>query len=218
MFLIVSGGDAPSPEFLKSRAERAVKIIAADRGAEYCLQAGVRPDFVVGDMDSLSRAALGRVQSSGVTLVRHSREKDETDTELALDLAIDQGAVEVEMLACTGNRFDHTLANIHLLRAARRRGVEAWILSESFKIFLVDSCARLDGMEGATLSLLPLSLEVKGIQLTGFRWDLSDASMEVGSPCGVSNRVVSPEAVIRVEEGMLVAELFFPSKRQAGNG
>jgi hypothetical protein len=42
--------------------------------------------------------------------------------------------------------------------------------------------------------------------------------MEVGSPCGVSNRVVSPEAVIRVEEGVLVAELFFPSKRQAGNG
>lgn len=218
MFLIVSGGDAPSPDFLKSRAEGALKIIAADRGAGYCLRAGVRPDFVVGDMDSLSPADLGRLQASGVPLERHSREKDETDTELALNLAISQGAAEVEMLACTGDRFDHTLANIHLLLAARRRGVEAWILSESFKIFLVDSQARLTGMEGATLSLLPLSFEVKGISLSGFRWDLSGASMEVGSPVGISNRVVSLEAVIRVEEGVLVAELFFPSKPRAGNG
>lgn len=217
MFLIVSGGDAPDPVFLRARAEKASMIIAADKGADYCLNAGVKPDLVVGDMDSISRAARDEAEKSGIPLKKHSPEKDETDTRLALDVAMDLGARRIEMIACIGDRFDHGLANVHLLHAARRRDVEAWVLTPSCRIFLVDSRAEIAGMKGATLSLLPLTMVVRGITLSGFRWPLRDAVMEVGNPYGVSNRVISEDALIQVREGVLIAVLFFP-KPGMGNG
>ncbi len=210
MFLIVSGGDAPDPVFLLARAKKARMIIAADRGAGYCLRAGVRPDVVVGDMDSISPSARREVERSGVPLIQHSTEKDQTDTQLALDIALDRGAGCIEMVACTGDRFDHSLANVHLLYAALKAGVDAAILAPSHRIFLVDSEAGIDGMKGAILSLLPLSLEAKGVILSGFQWPLEDAVMEVGNPYGISNRIVSEQARIHVREGVLVAVLLFP--------
>jgi len=210
MFLIVSGGDAPDPAFLQARAEKARMIIAADRGAGYCLRAGVRPDIVVGDMDSISPAALREVERSGIPFIQHSPEKDKTDTQLALDIALDRGTSCIEMVACTGDRFDHSLANVHLLYAALKAGVDAAITAPSHRIFLVDSDAGIDGMKGAVLSLLPLSLEVRGVSLSGFQWPLEDAVMEVGNPYGISNRIISEQARIRVREGVLVAVLFPP--------
>ncbi|MFA5654573.1 MAG: thiamine diphosphokinase, partial [Desulfomonilia bacterium] len=207
MFLIVSGGDAPDPAFLQARAEKARMIIAADRGAGYCLRAGVRPDVVVGDMDSISPAARREAERSGIPFIRHSTEKDKTDTQLALDIALDRGASCIEMLACIGDRFDHSLANVHLLYAALKAGVDAAILTPSHRIFLVDSAAGIEGMKGALLSLLPLSLEVRGVCLSGFQWPLKDAVMEMGNPYGISNRVVSEQARICVREGVLAAVL-----------
>jgi thiamine pyrophosphokinase len=125
MILIVSGGDAPAPDFLKGRAEKAGKVIAADRGAEYCLAAGIRPDLVVGDMDSVSPSVLRELSEAGTTLKRHAPEKDETDTRLALDEALAMGGRSIEILAGTGSRIDHSLANIHLFFCPlrRRRGL-----------------------------------------------------------------------------------------------
>lgn len=192
-------------------------IIAADRGAGYCLRAGVKPDVVVGDMDSISPAARREAERSGIPFIQHSTEKDKTDTQLAMDIALNRGAGCIEMLACTGDRFDHSLANVHLLYAALKAGVDAEILAPSHRIFLVDSEAGIDGMNGAVLSLLPLSLEVRGVCLSGFQWPLKGAVMEVGNPYGISNRIVSEQARIRVREGVLVAVLFFPERR-SGSG
>ncbi len=72
-------------------------------------------------------------------------------------------------------------------------------------------------MSGCTLSLLPLTMEVHGLTLTGFRWPLKDASMRMGDPYGISNRIVSDEACIEVRTGVLIGVLFF-RKVSAENG
>lgn len=216
MFLIVAGGDAPDNVFLQARAAKARVVIAADRGAQYCLNAGVRPDLVVGDMDSLPPEVFEEVKKSGIPFQKHDACKDETDTQLALHAALSQGARSIEMLASTGDRIDHTLANIHLLYAAHVRGVDACILSPDSRIFLIDSLSTISGMKGALVSLLPLSKEVKGISLSGFQWNLEDASMEIGNPYGISNRLVSDEARIQVRAGALIAVLYFPAPCSGG--
>jgi thiamine pyrophosphokinase len=60
-------------------------------------------------------------------------------------------------------------------------------------------------MKGATVSLLPLGMRATGIRLSGFRWPLEDAVMNLGDPYGISNVVTGDEAEIRVGEGMLIA-------------
>jgi thiamine pyrophosphokinase len=204
MFLIVTGGEAPESAFLRERAGMARKVIAADRGAQYCLNAGVTPDLVVGDMDSLPANAYRRIRDLGVALKVHPAMKDETDTSLALEEAISLGADEVELIAATGDRFDHSLANVHLLYSALLRKVDACIVSPRQRIFLVDEAAAIRGMKGATVSLLPLTMEAGGVTLTGFRWLLQDAVMHLGNPYGISNVVTADEARVTVREGVLV--------------
>jgi len=202
--LIVSGGDAPGDELLKDRAAHARKIIAADKGARYCLDAGVVPDIVVGDMDSIDSASLEQLLARDVRLVEHSRDKDQTDTQLALDMAVLDSALKVEMLAACGDRFDHSLANVHLLYSALSRGVEAEIISSSQRIFLVDKECIVPGSKGQTISLLPLTMRVEGICLSGFRYDLNSASMEIGNPYGISNVITSDKSWIRIGCGILI--------------
>ena len=204
MFLIVSGGDAPGNELLKNRAAHARRIIAADKGAQYCLSAGVIPDIVVGDMDSISSNSLEQLLKRDVRLVKHPADKDQTDTQLALDLAMLGGADKVEMLAACGDRFDHGIANVHLLYYALSHGVEAEILSASQRIFLVDKKCIIRGSKGQTISLLPLTMRVEGIYLSGFLYDLENARMEVGKPYGISNIITSDESGIRIGEGILI--------------
>lgn len=205
MFLIVTGGEPPSRGLITERASRAECIIASDRGAAYCLEAGIVPHLVVGDMDSLDEDSLRRLDASGVECRRFSADKDRTDTEIALREALERGARRIEILGAVGDRLDHTLANVHLLCLAFRHGVPAYIVTDSQTVFLVGSRATLEHSRGATVSFLPLTERVEGIALDGFAYDLHDAVMEIGTPFGVSNVVRKPLARVGVKKGMLLA-------------
>jgi thiamine pyrophosphokinase len=205
MFLIVAGGEPPGSTLLRARAREAAMLIAADRGARYCLDAGVTPGLVVGDMDSLDHEMIERLAASGVEVKRFSADKDKTDTEIAFDEAVLRGAKRIEILGALGGRLDHALANIHLLYAALRRGIAARIVSETQQVFLVDSSAAFTESVGRTVSFLPLTERVEGITLEGFRYELANASMEMGKPCGVSNVVEGEEARLTLKSGILIA-------------
>ena len=177
MFLIVTGGEPPSKSLIKDKASRAAWIIAADRGAGYCLDAGIVPHLVVGDRDSLEEGDLERIEASGIEYRWFSPDKDRTDTEIALREALHRGARHIEILGAVGDRFDHTLANVHLLNMAFRQGVPAIIITDSQQIFLVGSRATLEHSQGCTVSFLPLTETVRGIVLDGFAYELEDGVM-----------------------------------------
>ncbi len=205
MFLIVTGGEPPGKGLITDKASLAERIIAADRGAEYCLDAGVIPHLVVGDRDSLGDGVLRRIEASGIECRWFSPDKDQTDTEIALREALLTGARLIEILGAVGDRFDHTLANVHLLYMAFRHGVPAFITTDSQLIFLVGSRASLEHAQGRIVSFLPLTERVAGIVLDGFAYELDDGVMEIGRPYGVSNVVLEPQASVRVRDGVLLA-------------
>ena len=205
MFLIVAGGEPPGKELLQELALKAGMVVAADKGAQYCLAGGITPGLVVGDMDSLDRESLDALSAMGVEMKRLSTDKDLTDTEAALDESMLRGARHVEILGALGGRIDHTLANIHLLRKALAHGVRARITSETQEIFLVDSSETIHGCRGRTVSFLPLTEKVEGVSLKGFRYELEDAVMEIGRPYGISNVVTAEKGFIKVGGGVLLA-------------
>ena len=204
MFLIVTGGDPPGRDLLVGLSRKAGMIIAADKGSLYCLEAGVTPHLVVGDLDSAPSDISGKLADLGVEIKRFSTRKDSTDTQIALDEAINRGAEDVEIVGAFGDRFDHVLANVHLLRRALKAGVRARIVSDAQQVFLVDSEYIIKDRQGSTVSFLPLTEAVDGITLDGFAYGLTDANMEIGSPYGVSNVVLEPHARVRVKSGILV--------------
>lgn len=200
--LIVLGGDAPGVQLLYRCAENADLVIAADRGLEAFAGTGLKPDLLLGDMDSVSEEVLLRMQED-TEVERLPVVKDDTDGVHALDVAIARGAKEITLLGALGGRMDHALANLMLLVRAHRAGTRAQILSERERIALVDGQAVLHGAKGDTVSLLPLGM-AKGVTLTGFFYPLREHELDSGYPLGISNVVTEETACVSVCEGDLL--------------
>ena len=101
-------------------------VIAADGGLLKAAAAGVKPDVVVGDFDSVPAGAVEAAEADGVEVIRYPTSKDESDTELAVREAIRRGATDVEIAgALGGQRIDHTLANLLLLASVDIGGLLA---------------------------------------------------------------------------------------------
>ena len=124
-------------------------VLAADRGLEAFHFAGLTPDMLIGDMDSVAPEVLARYEGK---LAEHrlSCIKDDTDGVDALDVAIRRKADRVTFLGALGGRLDNALANLMLLVRAHRRGVFAQILAQGVRIVRVDGSLELRGAKGDT--------------------------------------------------------------------
>lgn len=215
---IITGGELGDPAFLRERAASAAPaaLICADGGARHLKAAGMIPTLIVGDMDSLDRGSQESYGSMGVKIIRHPREKDETDTELALREAFVMAPDEVWIWGALGGRIDHALANLSLLVQGIQRGVDIRLIDEWCELFLVTRQAVIEGEVGQTVSLLPFMGEVSGVTLTGFEYPLTKAVLAVGRPCGISNVLTARQGVIELESGCLIAVRYFRPGRFPG--
>lgn len=181
-------------------------LIGADGGAGQALRWGLVPQFVIGDMDSLSERARQALEAQGSTFEDHPRAKDETDLELALSFAAEQGAREIIILGALGGRLDHTLSNLLLLTLPKLEGVALRIVHGAEEVLLVRSgeAVTVTGNPGDLVSLLPWGGDVHGITTQGLAWTLTDETLKFGFSRGVSNEMDASEARITVEAGRLL--------------
>ena len=112
--IIVSGGNIQRDfalDFLKKNKTEKVDLIAADRGVEFFKGTDWQPEVAVGDFDSLSAEGALYLQGLRETeIMRLKPEKDDSDTQSAVNFAIDRGAERITILGATGNRIDHLMA------------------------------------------------------------------------------------------------------------
>ena len=206
--LIITGGSidcAFAGAFLKDKTFD--MVIAVDGGLAAVKQLDIRPDAIVGDFDTVKGELLEEYgQIEGITFEQHQPEKDETDTELALLKAQATGCTEVVVLGATGGRMDHMLGNIHLLFPCLQKGMEAYILDSQNRIYLIDKERTLNRREiwGKYISFLPLTEEVRGITLTGFKYPLHEKDIEIGTSLCISNELVGEEGAITFTDGVLI--------------
>ncbi len=206
MVFVISNGVMDDIGFLGEEIVRVGDpvLICTDGAAEKIRGLGRVPDMIVGDMDSVDEATLRYFEAKGSRIIRHPADKDETDTQLALELAFEMDLDGMRIFGALGGRIDHALANISLLVMCAKRGVDTKIVDRECELFIVNGSCVIDGREGDTVSLLPLSSDVRGITLGGFEYPLSGAVMEIGVPYGISNRLTGARGTISVESGYLL--------------
>lgn len=207
--LIVTGGPIDhgfAREFIKGRTFN--KIIAVDRGLNAVLHLELMPDAVVGDFDSADEIVLKEFKSRSLKTAWeiYRPEKDETDTELAIDTALRLGCTKLILLGATGGRLDHFLGNLHLLYAALKKGMEAAIVDERNWITVTENGRIFEAgkLYGKYISFLPLSEEVKGITLTGFKYPLKKKDITIGTSLCISNELMGPVGKMEFDSGILV--------------
>jgi thiamine pyrophosphokinase len=205
--LIVADGDVPS----RADVDRLMGgtpqlVIAADGGALKAQAIGYPASVVVGDADSLAPAQLVHLRATGVEVVVHPAAKDESDTELALNEALNRGATRVVIVgAFGGERLEHTLANILLLASERLKGRDICLADGASTLRVMHDDARLSiaGASGDFVSLLPLTAQVFGVTTNGLRYALSSETLDQGPPRGLSNELTAPNATIQIGNGRL---------------
>jgi thiamine pyrophosphokinase len=179
--------------------------IGADGGTHHILALGLRPDVIVGDLDSVGAQVVAELEAAGVAVERHPIAKDQTDLEIAIERALRDGADEVLLVAALGGRLDQTLANLLIL------GQRDWPVpvrlaegNEVAEILHGGEELQILTPPGSIVSAIPLSATVTGITYTGLQYPLENATLALGSTRGISNAVATSPATIAIDGGILL--------------
>ncbi len=180
-------------------------IIAVDKGLERLDELKTQPHYIVGDFDSINNIVLDKYKDSGIQIKRLIPEKDFTDTESALDLAIKKQSHNITIIGAIGTRLDHTIANVHILKKVLERNIEAKIINERNEIKLIDKTIEIEYDDRYKyISLIPLTTQVKGVTLRGFKYEIENYTLQIGESLGVSNEQIAEKATIDLKDGILI--------------
>lgn len=207
--LIITGGNIQSDfalPFLETLHPD--YILGVDRGLQFCYEHQIRPDYIVGDFDSLPGEILTWFkENTQIPIREYNPVKDATDTMIALEKALEQNCTEIWILGATGTRLDHVFANIHILKNAWKAGVTAHLVDQNNRITLPAQkqfVLEKEKQHGRYVSFFSLEDEVQGLTLRGFRYPLDNYCLKNCTSLGVSNEITEEYAYVSWEEGILL--------------
>jgi thiamine pyrophosphokinase len=178
-------------------------LIAADGGLHHLHALGLRPNVLIGDLDSIEPAEAQAVLAAGGRVERFPARKDQTDLELAVRLAKAEGASNLLIFGALGGRWDQTLANLLLLAHPDFRLLRVRLIDGNQQIYLIQQHTVIEGQPGDTVSLISLQGEARGITTRGLEYPLERGSLSFGSTLGVSNVLVTARGSVSVEDGLV---------------
>ena len=230
--VVVANGD-PLSAAVVARVPVGAVVVAADGGARLASAAGMRVDHVIGDFDSLADSDRAAAEGAGALLHAYPADKDFTDLELAIELAISlvapaatgaRGRPRIVVLGGAGGRLDHLAANLALLSSPRWRegpaplDLEWWVGDARLKLAVGgDDPVVAYGPVGSLVSLLAQHGEAVGVATTGLRYPLSGETLLPGSSRGVSNVLAAATATVALDRGVLlvVQPCFFTNHQES---
>lgn len=181
-------------------------VICADSGLDHALRLGLDPRIVIGDMDSVDPVSLAAIRERECEVHEHAVDKDSTDTELALALAVDRGFRRITVVWGGGDRIDHVLGVVAALAHERLdvlESLDAWIAADRIDIVRTGRCLDISYEPDTTISLLPIGVEDAVVTTTGLKWNLTSQRLEKDRARGLSNVLVTPPGSISCERGII---------------
>lgn len=202
--ILFAGAEIKKYDFCKKYIKNTDIIICCDGGIGHTRALELTPDYILGDFDSCKKEDLQYYKNLNIPIKTVPTHKDETDMELGLDFAVELGADGIVIFGGIGSRFDHTLANAHLLLRLLKKGVRARLVDEKNCVELINNSIVLEGQQGDLVSTIPLSMEVTGITLEGFAYPLTDHTLTIDDDIvAVSNVMLQKHCKISIKTGYL---------------
>lgn len=202
--LIFANGDLPDLDKARALLRPGDFIVCADGGTRHALALGLRPDLLIGDMDSIEEEVFHQFHASAVPIELFPRDKNETDLELAINKAIELDPGELIIVGALGGRADHSLANVALLSDARLSKHKVRFDDGVEEIFFCRDQVHVQGRSGDIVSLIPWGGPTHGVRTENLKWRLDNETLYPDKTRGISNEMLSEAAAVRIDSGLLL--------------
>jgi len=168
-------------------------VVAADAGADRLLKFNIVPDWIIGDLDSVSEKTITKLEDWTIT----NKDIQKTDLEKAVDYAFAKGVKDVVIVGWEGGRIDHTLATLGMAFDPRIK-----LIDDKFTVYCVDREKRIKGKENTLFSLI--AMPEARVSVNGARWNLEHEKLKLGGR-GIHNEIgPSGEVTIECHSGNLL--------------
>jgi thiamine pyrophosphokinase len=203
IYIVAGGPKKYIPSLTRYDADPVIWI-GVDRGVIYLQEAGITPARAFGDFDSITDQERENLSKSSLHIDLFPSEKDQTDTEIAIEWAILQEPDEIILFGSTGGRLDHFLANTQLLAKYPDAPIKIIDHTNEITVHLPGTYKVVRESSHPYISFLPVSGEVKGITLEGFKYPLSNCHIKLGSTLCISNELILSFGTFSFEQGILM--------------
>jgi len=197
--ILFTGGSAPEHKLVKKEFVDADLIVAADSGFDSAIKMGIKPDIIIGDMDSIENVKIMN-QYSEDRILKFSKDKDETDTELGIKYLNDHKYDEIILIGGGGGRMDHFLAIVLLFD--REISPNIWYTHTTRFQKITGSC-KISLEVGSLVSFFPAGSDICRMKSSGLKWSLNGLIWRRGD-MGISNIVTNNPFFIDMVEGRLI--------------
>ncbi|MCL5676037.1 MAG: thiamine diphosphokinase [Patescibacteria group bacterium] len=201
--ILVTNGNS-SVTTLKYNINPRDYLVGVDKGAIVLLTNHYSLSLAIGDFDSVTQKEFKLIKQKAKELIAFKKEKDYTDTELALHTVIEKGYRDIVILGAIGTRLDHTLVNILLLEKYQKHGVQITIIDNNNEIEIINNKKVINKNKlykyTSFLSLTDYSI----ISLVGFKYPLKNKKISRGQTLCLSNELKNRQGMIEVKRGRIL--------------
>jgi thiamine pyrophosphokinase len=202
--IIFANGELPDLDKARALIQKGDTIICADGGTRHALALDLRPDLMIGDMDSAQKEDFQGLKEAGVSIELFPHDKNETDLELAIQRAIGLNPTQLIIVGGLGGRLDQTLANISLLTDPQLSAFDVRLDDGMEEIFVCRDQVQVQGKRGDIVSLIPWGGEVTAVQTMNLKWTLNKDTLYPDRTRGVSNEMLGESASVSIGSGLLL--------------
>ncbi len=202
--VIFANGEIKDINRLRTFLQADDLIIAADGGLHHCRALGLYPSVLIGDLDSVQPSDVQEAEDQGVKICKFPVDKNETDLQLAIDLALEKGCLEILIAGALGGRLDQTLGNIYLLSRLQNREISIHLDDGLEEVFLINSTAEITGSPGDIVSLLPLEGPAYDVWTEELKYPLVYEKLYPDHTRGISNVMLTNHARVSLSRGTLL--------------
>ncbi len=196
--LLIGNGQTLPAVFLKELAAKADLIVAADGGADRALQAGLTPQIIIGDLDSISAQAKKCVSSENLVFVQN---QNNTDLEKSLDWILSHKITSCTLAGFMGGRWDFTFGNLLSVLPYIQR-INLFFAGPGWELYPIQKSKRFGCMKGKRVSLIPVR-NCMGVCLKGLKYPLQNASLKAGTGRTISNETTGKSFCVELKKGCL---------------
>lgn len=198
--LIIANGKSPTKKVVDYFVNKGFSaIICADGGANSAKKIGIIPNFIIGDLDSISLSTLNYFKNKS-TIIQIKRQND-TDVEKCLKFAIKKGFKEAILLGVTGDRLDHTICNLGIVIKFFNR-IKILLAAESSFLTPINKMTTFKSKIGETISIYGFDKKTK-ITSSGLKYKLHNTMLPFGIKESTSNVSVSNTVELNVKNGLV---------------